>query len=47
MAGEGADLAANGVRAAFELTASASTSGLSILVKIDSPFWQDLRWLEP
>ena len=37
MAGEGADLAANGVRAAFELIASASTSGFSISVKIDSP----------
>ena len=37
MAGEGADLAADGVRAALEMTASASTSGFFVSVKIDSP----------
>ncbi|RMX58800.1 hypothetical protein pdam_00021877 [Pocillopora damicornis] len=37
MAGEGADLATDGVRAALEMTASASTSGFFVSVKIDSP----------
>ena len=37
MAGEGANLAVDGARAALEMTASATTSGFFISLKIDSP----------